>query len=114
MVDCLFCKIVNKKDDSDLVYQDEKVIVFKDINPQAPVHLLLVSKEHFENILDLEENQFDIIGHIHQVAVKMAKKFNLDEDGFRLVNNTKQKAGQTVFHIHFHLLGGREMQWPPG
>ena len=114
MSDCLFCKIVNKEVDTDLVYEDNKVVVFEDINPQAPVHLLIVPKKHIENLLKLKENEFDIISHIHKVAVKMAEKYDLDKDGFRIVNNNKEKAGQSIFHIHYHLLGGREMQWPPG
>jgi histidine triad (HIT) family protein len=114
MADCLFCKIVNKEVDTDIVFEDEKVIVFEDIKPQAPVHLLIVPKTHTENILALEDDGFDIVSHIHKVAVKMAKKYDLDEDGFRLVNNNKEKAGQSIFHIHYHLLGGRQMQWPPG
>lgn len=114
MADCLFCKIVNKEVDADLVYEDNKVVVFEDINPQAPVHLLIVPRTHTKNLLALEDEEFDIIAHIHKVAVKMAKKYNIAEDGFRLVNNNQEKAGQSIFHIHYHLLGGREMQWPPG
>lgn len=111
---CLFCKIANKEVDTDLVYEDDKVVVFEDINPQAPVHLLIVPKKHTENLLKLKDNEFDIISHIHKIAVKMAKKYKLDKEGFRIVNNNKEKAGQSIFHIHYHLLGGREMQWPPG
>src|SRR6056297_234077 len=114
MTDCLFCKIANKEMDTDLVYEDDKVVVFEDINPQAPVHLLIVPKEHTDNIIELEDDQFDIIAHIHKVAVKMAERYKLTDDGFRIVNNNLEKAGQTVFHIHYHLLGGRDMQWPPG
>jgi len=114
MADCLFCKIVNKEVDTDFVYEDDKVIVFEDIKPQAPVHLLIVPKTHTENLLALEDKDFDIIAHIHKVAVKMAKKYDIAEDGFRLVNNNQEKAGQSIFHIHYHLLGGRELQWPPG
>ncbi len=114
MADCLFCKIVDKEVDTDIVFEDDKVIVFEDIKPQAPVHLLIVPKTHTENILALEEDEFDIVSHIHKVAVKMAEKYDLDQEGFRLVNNNKEKAGQSIFHIHYHLLGGRQMQWPPG
>ncbi len=114
MTDCLFCKIVNKEMDTDLVYEDEKVVVFEDIKPQAPVHLLIVPKEHQENIMELDEDEFDIISHIHEVAVKMAEEYDIAEDGFRLVNNNREKAGQSIFHIHYHLLGGRQLQWPPG
>ncbi|MFO7815784.1 MAG: histidine triad nucleotide-binding protein [Halanaerobiales bacterium] len=114
MADCLFCKIINKELDTDLIYEDEQLVVFEDINPQAPVHLLIVPKDHKENIMELEENEFDIISHIHKVAVQMAEKFQIAEEGFRIVNNNREKAGQSIFHIHYHLLGGREMQWPPG
>jgi len=111
---CLFCKIINNEIETDFVYEDDKVVVFEDINPQAPVHILIVPKDHKENIMVLKEDEFDIIAHIHKVAVKMAKEYDIYDEGFRLVNNNKEKAGQTVFHIHYHLLGGRLMQWPPG
>lgn len=112
--DCLFCKIVDGEIDSDIVYEDEQVIAFKDIEPQAPVHLLIVPKEHIPTLLDLEEEHKELIGHIYQVANQLAEETGIAEEGFRLVSNCKEAGGQTVFHIHYHLLGGRDLQWPPG
>ncbi|GAB6138339.1 histidine triad nucleotide-binding protein [Halanaerobaculum tunisiense] len=114
MEDCLFCQIVAGEMESDIVYEDEQVIAFKDVNPQAPVHLLIVPKEHIATLLELEEEDQQLIGHIYQVANKLAKDFEIAEDGFRVVSNCKEQGGQTVYHIHYHLLGGRHLQWPPG
>ncbi len=114
MADCLFCKIVNGEMDTEYIYEDEQVVVFKDINPQAPVHLLIVPKKHIPTLLDLEDGDNQLVGHIYQVANQLAERFDIAEDGFRVVSNCKEKGGQTVFHIHFHLLGGRSLQWPPG
>jgi histidine triad (HIT) family protein len=112
--DCIFCDIVNREIESDIVYEDEQVIAFRDVNPQAPVHILIVPKEHIATTLDLTEDNSEVIGHIYQVAVELAKDEGIAEDGFRIVNNCNEAGGQTVFHIHFHLLGGRNLQWPPG
>jgi histidine triad (HIT) family protein len=112
--DCIFCDIVNREIESDIVYEDEQVIAFRDVNPQAPVHILIVPKEHIATTLDLTEDNSEVIGHIYQVAVELAKEEGIAEDGFRIVNNCNEAGGQTVFHIHFHLLGGRNLQWPPG
>ena len=114
MEDCLFCKIIDGQIDSDIVYEDNKVIAFKDINPQAPTHILIVPKKHISTLLDLEEEDNQLIGHIYQVANELAKEEGIAEDGFRVVSNCKEAGGQTVFHIHYHLLGGRDLQWPPG
>ena len=114
MEDCLFCKIIDGQIDSDIVYEDEQVIAFKDINPQAPTHILIAPKKHISTLLDLEEADNQLIGHIYQVANKLAKEEGIAEDGFRVVSNCKEAGGQTVFHIHYHLLGGRDLQWPPG
>ncbi|SEF74357.1 histidine triad (HIT) family protein [Caloramator fervidus] len=113
-MDCIFCKIVNGIIKSDIVYEDDKVVAFKDINPVAPVHVLIVPKKHIESAMDLNGEDFNIIGHIFSVAKKLSKDLGIDKDGFRIVNNCGRAGGQTVMHIHFHLLGGRDMQWPPG
>jgi histidine triad (HIT) family protein len=114
MNDCLFCKIANGEMNTDFLYEDDKIVVFRDIDPQAPVHLLLVPKKHISTLLDLHEEDFDLVAHIYKIANKIAKKEGIAEDGFRIVTNCKEKGGQLIYHIHFHLLGGRDMQWPPG
>ncbi len=114
MKDCLFCKIIAGELDTDLVYEDEKMVAFADINPQAPVHLLLVPRKHIPTLVDLEEEDYSLIGHIYKAANQLAREKGLADDGFRVVSNCKDNGGQTVGHIHFHLLGGRFMQWPPG
>jgi histidine triad (HIT) family protein len=112
--DCLFCQIIEGEVDTDLVYEDEKVVAFEDIDAQAPVHLLIVPKKHIATLLELKGNDFSLIGHVYSVANKLARENGIAEDGFRVVSNCNEQGGQTVFHIHFHLLGGRNMQWPPG
>ncbi len=114
MTECLFCKINEGEMDTELVYEDDKVIAFEDINPQAPVHILIVPRKHITTLLELKGEDYDLVGHIYRVANKLAEKNEIADDGFRIVANCKEKGGQSVFHIHFHLLGGRELQWPPG
>ncbi|ADL12151.1 histidine triad nucleotide-binding protein [Acetohalobium arabaticum] len=114
MSNCIFCKIANHEMDSDIVYEDEKVVAFRDLEPQAPVHILIVPKKHIATVLDLAEEDNELVGHIYQVASKIAEEEGIAEDGFRVVNNCNEAGGQTVFHLHFHLLGGRDLQWPPG
>ncbi len=114
MADCLFCKISSGEMDTDFVYEDDQVVVFEDINPQAPVHLLIVPKKHIADLNHLEASENDLIGHVYQVAKKMAAENGIADSGYRLVSNCGDEGGQTVYHIHFHLLGGRELQWPPG
>ncbi|WP_427339533.1 histidine triad nucleotide-binding protein [Caloranaerobacter sp. DY30410] len=114
MSDCIFCKIVNGEIPSNKVYEDDKVLAFEDINPQAPVHILVIPKEHIPSIKDINEDNIDIISHIHLVIKKLAKEKGIDQDGFRIVNNCGEKGGQTVGHLHYHLLGGRHLMWPPG
>jgi len=111
---CIFCKIIKKELPSAGVYEDERVYAFEDINPQAPVHTLIVPKKHIPTILDASEEDSDLIGHMFQVANRIARQKGIAEKGFRLVMNCNHEAGQTVFHIHLHLLGGRPMHWPPG
>jgi histidine triad (HIT) family protein len=113
-MDCLFCKIINKQIPSKSVYEDEYVFAFNDINPQAPVHILILPKKHISTILEAGADDNELIGRMFQAANKIAKDSGVSERGFRLVLNCNHDAGQTVFHIHLHLLAGRIMHWPPG
>lgn len=112
--DCLFCKIVAGDIPAALRYEDDRIIVFDDIDPQAPFHMLIVPKRHITTTLDLTVDENDLIGHVYQIATRMAKDLGFAADGFRIVNNCNEAGGQSVWHIHFHLLGGRQMSWPPG
>lgn len=112
--DCIFCKIVKKQIPCEMLYEDEEVIVFKDISPQAPSHVVIIPKEHIDDLNCLKKEQSEIIGHIFVVAKEIAKTLGISESGYRIVNNCGQQGGQTVQHVHFHLLGGRQLQWPPG
>lgn len=114
MDDCIFCKIARGDIPAKVVYEDERVIAFNDINPQSPVHILIIPKKHIPTILDIEERDCGLIGHIHRVAADLARRSGVAEEGFRIVTNCNAGAGQTVFHLHFHLLGGRKLAWPPG
>lgn len=114
MSDCLFCKIANKEIPSQCVYEDELVFAFKDIEPQAPVHILIIPKEHIASAMELNEENARVISHIFLTAKKIAKDLGIDEKGFRIVNNCGVDGGQTVGHLHFHMLGGRNLMWPPG
>lgn len=111
---CIFCRIVNKEISSNIVYEDDKVVAFHDINPQAPYHILVVPKKHIATLLELTEEDKELIGHIYLVINKIAKDLGFDERGYRVVVNCKEEAGQAVFHLHFHILAGRSMGWPPG
>lgn len=112
--DCLFCKIIAGEIPAQIRYQDDQLVVFEDINPQAPVHLLLVPRKHIPTTLDLSAADNELVGHVYQVAARMARQEGCADEGFRVVNNCNQAGGQTVWHIHFHLLGGRNLTWPPG
>ncbi len=114
MEECLFCKIVKKEIPAEMVYEDKKLIAIKDIHPQAPVHLLVIPKKHISTLLDLSEEDKELIGHIYLAANRLAKKKSTAQCGFRIVANCGPDSGQEVFHIHFHLLGGRKLGWPPG
>ncbi len=114
MEDCLFCKIVKKEIPAQIVSEDENILVFKDVNPQAPVHLLLIPKKHIPSLLELQEDDRDLFGSIQLTATRLAKEMGLAESGFRLVCNCGRDSGQLVHHIHYHLLAGRAMKWPPG
>ncbi|MCM8803881.1 MAG: histidine triad nucleotide-binding protein [Candidatus Omnitrophica bacterium] len=111
-MNCIFCKIVNNEIKSDKVFEDEDLICIKDINPQAPVHILIIPKKHVEKLHQIEDISF--LGKILKVAYKIAEKQGIKESGYRIVINTNRDAGQSINHVHFHLLGGRIMHWPPG
>ena len=107
--DCIFCKILNRELDADIVYEDDQVVAFKDINPVAPVHILIVPRKHIPTLLDLEKEDAEMMGHLHLVANEIARAFKLDKKGYRIVINCGPDAGQIVFHLHLHLLGGRPL-----
>ena len=114
MADCLFCGIISGEIKGEVVYQDRSVVAFKDINPKAPVHLLIVPRKHIATLLDVEQVDKGLFGDILFAANKLARDHGISEDGFRVVLNCGAGAGQSVFHIHLHLLGGRALRWPPG
>jgi histidine triad (HIT) family protein len=114
MSDCLFCGIVERKIKGTIVYEDKSIVAFKDIRPMAPVHLLIIPRNHIPSLLDLEPNDLELVGDIFRVANKLAHQYGIAEKGFRVVVNCGADAGQTVFHLHYHLLGGRHFSWPPG
>jgi histidine triad (HIT) family protein len=112
--DCLFCRIVEGELQAKIAYRDERAVAFHDINPQAPVHLLIVPVRHIESLLHLGQDDVELLGYLHQVAARLARELGVAERGFRTVINTNREAGQSVPHLHLHLLGGRPMAWPPG
>jgi len=111
---CLFCKIVNKSIPSKVEYEDDDLVAIHDVNPQAPFHVLLIPKRHISRIADVEESDLALIGRMIHWAKKIAETRNFSESGYRLVFNSGPDGGQTVFHIHLHLMAGRPMSWPPG
>lgn len=113
-MDCLFCKIVAGEIPAKVIYQDDTVIAFDDINPQAPYHKLIIPRQHIATLNDLKPADSGLIGYMVQTGKKLANELGIAEEGYRLVMNCNAGAGQTVFHIHVHLLGGRRMNWPPG
>jgi len=113
-MDCIFCKIANGEIPAQLEYQDEKILAFKDINPQAPVHTLIIPRAHISTLNALSSEDSALTGYMVHQAALLAKSYGISEEGYRLVMNCNAGAGQTVFHIHMHLLGGRTMHWPPG
>ncbi len=112
-MDCLFCKIVSGEIHSAKVYEDDTVLAFNDINPEAPVHILLIPKAHITSMADINESNSAVVAHIFEVAAKIAREKGFD-DGFRVVSNCGDSAGQTVKHLHFHLMAGRDFGWPAG
>jgi histidine triad (HIT) family protein len=114
MEDCIFCKIINKEIPSDFVYEDEWMVAFNDINPVAPVHVLFVPKKHIESLETVTETDFEIIGKMMKAMKAYAIREGFSSDGYRIINNVNKMGGQDVYHIHFHLVAGRQMQWPPG
>ncbi len=114
MEDCIFCKIIAGEIPATLEYEDEHVIAFKDINPQAPVHFLVIPKKHVPKIGDLPDTDPELLNHLMRASHHLAKKLGIFEDGYRLVINSGDNGGQTVYHLHIHVLGGRFMRWPPG
>jgi len=114
MTDNIFQKIIDRKIPADIVYEDDRCLAFRDINPQAPVHVLIIPKTRvIATHADLTEADGELLGHLHLAAARLANQLGI-ADGYRLVINCKERAGQTVPHLHFHLLGGRDMRWPPG
>ena len=113
-MDCLFCKIANKEIPSTTVYEDDLVYAFRDIDPQAPVHVLIIPKTHIDSVNAIDDTNCDVVAHIFKVAAIIAKDEGIAEDGYRIVTNIGENGGQTVKHLHYHMLGGRSLQWPPG
>ncbi|MEJ5284040.1 MAG: histidine triad nucleotide-binding protein [Brevinematia bacterium] len=111
-MDCIFCKIASKEIKSSIVYEDESVLAFNDINPQAPIHIVVIPKEHIATLNDVKD--FGIYEKIFIAIDKIVKDLKVEKDGYRIVANCNKNGGQTVFHIHFHILAGRYMEWPPG
>ena len=112
--DCIFCKIASGEIPADKVYEDDTLIAFKDINPVSPVHLLIIPKKHIPTLNELQTENAELLGNMILIAGKLAKDNNIQNEGYRLVLNCNKGAGQMVFHIHLHLLGGRKFSWPPG
>lgn len=113
-MDCLFCQIAAKTIPAKILHEGERLIAFDDVNPQAPVHILIVPRKHIPTGLDLTEEDRETVGDVFLLAAKLARERDIDAEGYRVVLNTNAGAGQSVFHLHYHLLGGRIMRWPPG
>jgi histidine triad (HIT) family protein len=114
MSDCIFCKIVGREIPARVVYEDDVLLAFEDIKPQAPVHILIIPKDHFASLAEASEQKASLLGRLLLQAKDIARLKNLEETGYRIVLNTGRDSGQDVPHLHFHLLGGRRMTWPPG
>ena len=112
--DCIFCRVVAGEVRADVIFQDDRCVAFRDINPQAPVHVLVIPREHIESLDDAGRGDEAVLGHILRVAARVANDEGLTENGFRTIINTGAGAGQSVLHLHLHVLGGRQMTWPPG
>lgn len=114
MADCLFCRIAAGKIPSNKLYEDEAILAFYDIDPQAPVHFLVIPKRHVESAAALNENDGPLLGHIYAKIAELCRELGIDKTGYRVVSNVGVHGGQSVPHLHFHVLGGRSMKWPPG
>jgi histidine triad (HIT) family protein len=114
MVDCPFCRIAQGDADADVVHSGDNVVAFRDINPQAPVHILIIPKDHIESAKSIKDRNAGLLAEIFQAASHLARAEGVDRTGWRLVTNVGEQAGQSVHHLHFHLMGGRPMKWPPG
>lgn len=114
MTDTIFTKIINKEIPADILYEDDEILAFNDVSPQAPVHFLVIPKIQIKTINDIQPNQAELIGKMTLVAQQLVKQQGIADDGYRLVMNCNDNGGQTVFHIHMHVLGGRALGWPPG
>lgn len=112
--DCLFCKILSGDIPADIVYESDSAIAFRDINPQAPMHVLIIPRKHIATINDLDEEDQEVVGSLYLAAKDIARTEGLSDEGYRAVMNCNEGAGQSVFHIHLHVLGGRALAWPPG
>ena len=110
----IFTKIINRKIPADIIYEDDEILAFNDINPQAPVHILIIPKKEIKTINDIHSEDTAIIGKLFLIAKKIAKQVDISEDGYRVVMNCNEYGGQSVYHIHLHLIGGRKLSWPPG
>ena len=114
MTDCLFCKMVSGEIKPDTVYEDDEILAFRDINPMAPTHILIIPKKHIATTNDIEAEDAELIGRMVCVAGEIAAQEGIAQEGYRLTLNCNRNGGQSVFHVHFHLMGGRQMTWPPG
>ena len=114
MADCLFCKMVSGAIKPDVVYENTEVLAFRDLNPQAPTHILVIPKRHIATLNDLGEEDTDLVGQLFLAAKEVARLAGINSSGYRTLVNCNAEAGQTVFHLHLHVLGGRQMHWPPG
>lgn len=114
MTDCLFCRIVARTIPSRIVHEDDVAVAFEDVNPQAPVHVLVVPRKHVSSLKDMNSGDAALLGHLVLTCSKIAQEKGIAESGYRVVANTGREGGQTVFHLHFHVLGGRQIHWPPG
>lgn len=112
--DCLFCRIINRELPAKMVHEDDEFIAFNDINPQAPTHILVVPRRHIAGLNDTTPEDADLLGRLHLLAAQLAQQRGIAESGYRTVLNTGRGAGQSIFHLHLHLLGGRGLRWPPG
>jgi len=113
-MDCIFCKILKDEIPSEKVYEDDRIYAFYDIHPKAPIHILVIPKRHINSILDLTDEDADLIGYMMSKIPEIVKENEIPEDSIRIVSNCGERAGQTVFHLHFHILAGRDFKWPPG